>query len=194
MLLSFAVHLHFFIDAPNVLAGRADGLISTVLNNYFVSLHPLLLVFVYQLLVITQALRLNYLFNDHRMFGKPSFLIAMVYILLTAILKEWNELTPALVANSLIIWLYAKTVRLYNNPNPKTLLFNIGLVIGLAVLLYHPTTLLIIVALFAVLVVRPFNITEILVMFMGVVTPFYFLWSYLFLTDQSQTFLNFCHY
>jgi membrane-associated HD superfamily phosphohydrolase len=34
------------------------------------------------------------------------------------------------------------------------------------------------------MVVRPFNITEWLVMLMGVLTPFYFLMSYLFLTEK----------
>jgi hypothetical protein len=191
LLLSLAVHFHFFINPPQVLAGEADGLISLVLAKYLVGEHEVVIILLYHFLVVTQALRLNYLFNDHRMFAKPSFLTAMAYVLLTAVLKEWNHLTPALVANSLVIWLYAKTVRLYNNPNPKTLLFNIGLVIGLAVLLYHPTTLLVIVALFALLVVRPFSLPEILVMFMGIATPFYFLGAYLFLTDQFHTFLKF---
>lgn len=185
------MHSHFFFDPPELHPGVGDGLLSAAFSKYLVGLHPAVLIFIYQFLVITQALRLNYLFNDQRMFMKSSFLAAMSYVLITALLEDWNQLTPALVSNSLVIWLFAKTTRLYNNANPKTLLFNIGLVIGLSVLLYHPTSLLVIVALFAVIVVRPFNITEILVMFMGVAAPFYFLGVYLFLTDEFTNLLQF---
>lgn len=184
LLLSFALHAHFFIMPPAVLAGNNDGLFSVLLKQYIKGLHPTVLLLLYHLLVITQALRLNDIFNTHRMFTRPHFLTAMMYVLLTSVFSEWNQLTPALIANSLVIWLFAKTVRLYNAPNAKTLLFNIGLVIGLSVLLYHPTCLLVIVALFAVLVVRPFNITELLVMFMGIAAPYYFLGAFLFLTDR----------
>lgn len=184
ILLSLSVHAHFFIDPPEVVIGVKDGLISVGFSRFLAGLNPVILIFLYHLLVISQALRLNYLFNDQRMFVRSNFLTAMAYVLVTAVFKEWNDLTPALVANSLIIWLFAKTMRLYNNPNPKTLLFNIGLIIGLSVLLYHPTALLVLVALFAVLVVRPFSIPELVVMFMGVAAPFYFLGAYLFLTDQ----------
>jgi hypothetical protein len=40
------------------------------------------------------------------------------------------------------------------------------------------------VALLALLIVRPFFVTEWLVLLMGVVAPFYFLFSYLYLTDE----------
>jgi hypothetical protein len=36
------------------------------------------------------------------------------------------------------------------------------------------------------LIVRPFNVTELLVLLMGVIAPFYFLFSFLYLTDNLQ--------
>ncbi|MCW3108845.1 MAG: hypothetical protein JWQ09_3351 [Segetibacter sp.] len=186
-ILSFIVHSHFIVDFPAIPNDRQDGLLSVFLNNYVALLSPVIVIFIYHAIVIIQALRLNYLFNDHRMYSKVNFLAAMVYILLTGIFKEWSNLTPALIENILVIWLFAKTVRLYNNPNPKTLLFNIGLLIGASIILYHPSALLILVAFFAVMVVRPFIITEWLVLLMGVIFPFYFLASYLYLTDSLHS-------
>lgn len=121
------------------------------------------------------------------MYSKPNYLAAMVYLLLTGIFVEWNTLSPALLDNFLIIWLYAKTNKLYNTPNPKTLIFNIGLIIGFSILCYHPSALLILIAIFALLVVRPFIITEWLVLLMGVICPFYFLASWLFWKDKLQS-------
>jgi hypothetical protein len=186
LILSIAVHSHFFVQPPVVLAAEEDGLLSLMLNRYFVGLHPSILILIYHALVLVQALRLNFLFNDQRMFTKLNYLTAMVYIILTGIFAEWSNITPALVINILVIWLFAKTTRMYNSPNPKTLLFNIGLIIGMSILLYHPSTLLVLVAIFALLVVRPFNIPEWLVMLMGVITPFYFLFSFLYLTDRMH--------
>jgi len=185
-LLSIVVHSHFFVEPPVVQAAEEDGLISMFLNRYVAALPAVLNIVIYHTLILVQALRLNFLFSDQRMFVKPNFLTAMVYILLSGMFKEWSNITPALVANIMVIWLFAKTSRLYNTQNPKTLLFNIGLIIGVSVLLYHPSTILVLVALFALMVVRPFRITEWLVLLMGILCPFYFLFSFLFLTDKVQ--------
>ncbi|WP_207492236.1 hypothetical protein [Aridibaculum aurantiacum] len=184
--LSIAVHSHFFFDPPVVAAAEEDGLISLFLNKYVAGLHPTFIMGIFLLLVLVQALRINFLFNDQRMFSKPSFLTAMTYILLTGMFEEWSNVTPALVINLLVIWLYSMCTRMYGAQNPKSLLFNIGLVIGVCIILYHPSTLLVLVAMFALLIVRPFNITEWIVLLMGVVSPFYFLFSFLYLTDRLQ--------
>ena len=188
IVLSIAVHSHFIFHPPQVLAQEQDGLLSVFLNRYFTNVSSVVLILVYHTLVIIQALRLNFLFNDQRMFSRNNFVTAMVYIMLTAVLPEWNTLSPALILNILLTWLFVKLVRLYNHPNPKTLLFNTGLIIGLCVLLYHPTALLVLVAMFAVLVVSPFNVTELLVLAMGVLAPFYFFGVYLFLNDEFPLF------
>jgi hypothetical protein len=184
IMLSIALHSHFLIYPPQVWFNEPNGLIATFFRQYIAGLDSRVIVFLYHFMVITQALRLNFIFNEQRMFSRSNFLTAMAYVLLTAVFREWNQLTPALVANTMIIWFFAKIIRLYNSPMPKSLLFNIGLVVGGAVLLYHPCALLVLVAIFALLVVRPFNIAELIVMLMGVLAPFYFLGVYLFITDQ----------
>ena len=168
-----------------------NGLLSVWLNKYGSYISTPLLIVIYHAIIIIEALRLNFLFTDHRMYSKQNYLAAMVYILLSGIFTEWTAITPALLDNILVIWLFAKTVRLYSSPNPKTLLFNIGLIIGISILLYHPSALLILVAFFALMVVRPFIITEWLVLLMGVICPFYFLASWLYLNDQIKSFGNY---
>jgi hypothetical protein len=190
-ILSIVVHSHLLIEPPKVLAAEDDGLISVVLNKYFTGLHPLILTLLYQSLVIIQAVRLNYLFSDNRMFSKVNYLTAMVYILLTGLFPAWSNLTPSLISNILVMWFFSNTIRLYNSPNPKTLIFNIGLIIGVSILLYHPLTILILVAIFALLVVRPFIIAEWIVLIMGIISPYYFLFSFLYLTDR---FYKLSHY
>ena len=190
-ILSIVVHSHFLVAAPFVLANENNGLLPTFLNNYVAELSPPLLILVYLMIVLLDALRLNYLFTDHRMYTRVNYLPAMVYILLTGVFKEWSSITPALFNNILVIWLFAKTIRFYNTPDPKTLIFNTGLLIGVSILLYQPSALLILVALFALMVLRPFVITEWLVLLMGVICPYYFLAAYLYLTDSFSSIANY---
>lgn len=187
-ILAVAVHLHFFVDAPPVIADDNDGLFSFVLRKYVSGLSPTVLFVLYLAMVLIQAIRLNMVLSDLRMFQATNYTAAMAYVLLSGMFTQWCSITAALVANFLLIWLFVKLSRLYNHPSPKTLLFNIGFIVGLAVLCYHPTALLVLVVLFALAVVRPFNIAEWLILLMGILAPFYFVASWLFLRDHLNTF------
>ena len=184
IVLSIIVHSHFFVDAPVVRVTGADGMLSAFLNNYIALLFSGLVVLIYHAVVILQSLGLNHLFTNHRMFSRVNYFPAMVYILLTGVFTEWSRLTPALIANTMLIWFFAKTIQLYGARNPKTLLFNIGLLVGVSIILYHPLALLVPVAFFALMILRSFIITEWLVLVMGIIFPFYLLASYLYLTDR----------
>jgi hypothetical protein len=107
----------------------------------------------------------------------------MTYILLTGLLPQWAAITPALLANYALIWIYIKFTRLYNHPSPKTLLFNIGLLVSVTILCYHPTATMVLVVLFALAIMRPFKLQEWFTLLMGVALPFYFLASWLYLNN-----------
>jgi len=184
-ILSIGIHLHFFWQAPLVVYHPNDGVFSFLLSKYVAGRSQTLLFIIYHLLVLIQAIRLNMVLNDLRMFQQNYFVTAMVYVLLSGILIQWSSISPALMANFLLIWLFIKLSRLYNHPSPKTLLFNTGLIIGLSVVCYHPTAIMIVVVLFALAVVRPFSLAEWLVLLMGALVPYYFLFSWLFITDQT---------
>lgn len=161
-----------------------DGLLSLLLERYIFSLPGSVRFLLYHALILVQAIRLNMAMNELRMYTSNSFVPAMTYILLTAMVPQWCAISPALVTNSLVIWIFIKLSRLYNHPSPKTLLFNTGFIAGLSVICYHPMAILIGVVLFALAVVRPFRLAEWLVLLIGVVLPYYFVLSVLYLTDR----------
>ncbi len=150
------------------------------------ALPPLAILLLYQSIVIIQALRLNYILNDARMFSKAALTTAMSYLLLTALLPAWNNLTPALLANSLLIWLVLRFIKLYNAPRPNGSIFNTGLLIGSTIILYHPAAALLVLAFFAVAILRPFRLSEWFVLLLGVITPFYWLLAIVFLYGHIQ--------
>ena len=190
-LLCIGVHTHLFMVAPVVFSHTDDGVFSFFLKQYIVGLPQTVLVVLYLGIVFFQAIRLNLILNNFRMFPQNTYVPAMTFILLTGIIPQWSSISSAMLANFLLLWLFARLSKLYNNPSPKTLLFNTGLIIGLSVICYHPTALLIIVVLLALMEVRPFNTAEWVVLLMGIVLPYYFLFSWFFLKDQLSHFLSY---
>ena len=191
VLLSVAVHFHFYWEAPIVIANPTDGLLAYLLFHYVKPLPPLALSVIFHLIVIVQALRLNILVSRFKMFQHVSYLPAFTFVVLTALFPFWDAISSGLIANAFIIWILVKLNRLYDQTQPKTLEFNIGMIVGCSILLYEPIALLIPVVIFALAIIRPFRLTEWLVLIMGIILPFYFIFTYVFLTDSAEAFTAF---
>jgi len=189
VIVSIGVRAFFWKQSPSIVISSNDGLIYYLLQN-FSALPGNLVAVIYHMLIVIQALRLNYALNDARMFSKPAYTTSLAYILLTALLPSWNNITAALVINSMIIWLIYRMIRLYNTQKPKTLVYNIGLITGCTVLLYFPSLPLALVAFFAVAFLRPFRFNEWIILLIGIITPFYFLAGWLFLNDRFYLFTD----
>ena len=190
-LLSVAVHFHFYLEPPIVIANPTDGLLAYLLFHYVKPLPPLALSVIFHLIVIAQALRLNILVSRFKMFQHVSYLPAFTFVVLTALFPFWDAISSGLIANAFIIWILVKLNRLYDQTQPKTLEFNIGMIVGCSILLYEPIAILIPVVIFALAIIRPFRLTEWLVLIMGIILPFYFIFTYVFLTDSAEAFTAF---
>jgi hypothetical protein len=185
------VHFHFYWEAPIVIANPSDGLLAYLLFHYIQPLPPLALIVLFHVIVVTQALRLNILVSRFKMFQQVSYLPAFSFVLLTALFPFWDAISSGLIANALIIWILVKLNRLYDQTQPKTVEFNIGLIVGFSILLYEPIAILIPVVVFALAIIRPFRLAEWLVLMMGILLPFYFVFTYVFLTDSAEAFTAF---
>jgi hypothetical protein len=186
-----AVHAHLFFAPVQVLYTGNDGLISVFIKTYLVDLNPTLLFVIYQLVVLLQAVRINSMLDEYRMFPQAGYTAAMGYVLLTALFKDWSTISSALMANFILIWLFMKVVRLYNQQSPKTLLFNIGLIMGMAIIAYHPIAIMIPILLFSLAIMRAFQLQEWFVLLMGTLLPFYFLVSWLYINDSTSSFITY---
>jgi hypothetical protein len=191
VLLSVGLHFHVWIHPPTVIANASDGLLPYILVNYIKPLPSLVLIILFQVIILSQAIRLNILMSKLKMFQQVSYLPGFTYIILTALFPYWDVISSGLVANSMVIWILVKLLRLYDQNQPKSLEFNIGLILGCSILLYEPIAILIPVVLFALTIIRPFKITEWLVLLMGILLPFYFIFTFVFLTSGIQEFRHF---
>jgi len=191
LLLSVAVHFHVWMQPPIIIANESDGLLSYLLLHYIQPLPPLVLIVLFHTIILSQSIRLNVLLSNFKMFQQISYIPAFTYIILTAMFPYWDVISAGLIANSLVIWILVKLLRLYEQSQPKTLEFNIGLIVGLSIILHEPIAMLIAVVLFALLIIRPFKLAEWLVLIMGVLLPFYFIFTYVFLTGNINDFRQF---
>lgn len=180
LLLSLGLHACFLVQAPELVAAHGTGALGGL---FFLtpSIPGFILVVVYHTLVVLQAMRVNHIAAELRLFPKVSYTVAMGYLLLTALFEPWAHITPALLCNSLIIWLFGKMVRLQEAALPRQVIFNIGFIAGLLVMLYHPSVTLVPLCLIAIAILRPFHLNEWFIVLLGVFTPFYLLVSLLYL-------------
>ena len=136
------------------------------------------------LLLFTQAISLNNLVNAQRLFPKPNYLAGMSYLLITSLFTEWQTLSAPLIISTIAIWVLNKMSNLYTIQNPKTTLFNIGIVIGTGTFFYFPSATLLGLVFLGLILIRPFKFAEWLMVLLGGLTPYYFLLAIVFLTDK----------
>lgn len=191
VLLSVTLHYHIWMHPPIVIANESDGFLAYILVHYIRPLSPMVLMLLFQVIILSQAIRLNVLMSKLKMFQQVSYLPGFTYIILTALFPFWDTISSGLVANSMVIWILVKLLRLYDQNQPKSLEFNIGLIVGCSILLYEPIAILIPVVLFALTIIRPFKLTEWLVLIMGITVPFYFVFTFVFLTSGPEQFVHF---
>ena len=137
-------------------------------------------------LVFIQALMLNAVFNRHRLLARPNYLAAMAYVMVTALFPEWWTLSPALVANTLLIWAWGNLTDLYRSERVKQTLFNTGIIIGLASFFYFPSITYVFLLMAALSTMRPLNVSEWLIAVTGLTIPYYFLFIGLYLSGNAS--------
>ncbi|TAH05702.1 MAG: hypothetical protein EAZ17_00365 [Sphingobacteriales bacterium] len=136
------------------------------------------------LLVYAQALMINSVFFRHRLLTKPNFLPALAYVMVTALFPEWWTLSSTLIVNTFIIVAWNHLTALYKSPKAKQLVFNAGIIIGLGSFFYFPSLAFVLMAIAAILIMRPFSLPELLLCILGATVPYYFLFAWLYLSGS----------
>jgi hypothetical protein len=183
LVLKFAVFLHPFQPVLHSQDNYLYRFLLTGLHSVFQE-HAFPYSILAFLVLFSQATLFNSICNYHKLLPKTNFLPGMSFILVTSLVSDWNHFSAPLLVNSIMIWSWYKMIGLYNNPRPVTAIFNIGLLAGLATLLYLPAVAFCLLVLFALLIMRPFRMQEWLVGFLGFTSPYYFLLFVLYFAGQ----------
>lgn len=184
---AFLLKLPMFLYPETPEIQEFDGfLFRKLLNALSATGHsyPLIYPVITFIFLVSQALILNRVVNNQKLMQKQSFMPAMSYVLLTSLFSEWYNFSACLLINSIMIWVFSQLCKLHNHPQPKSILFNIGIATGINAFLYFPSLTFIILVFAGLSYTRPFRIHEWLVMILGVLTPFYFAAAWFYYTDR----------
>ena len=142
------------------------------------------------ILVVVQAFYLNYLVNKFEVLYKPSYVPALIYVLLMSFSKDVLWMHPVIWVNLLLIASFHKVFLLFKNPNPIRLLFDAGFLIGLAFLVYAPAIVLFALLVLSLSMIGTLNLREWLIVVIGFALPFYFAGVWYFWNDGLGDFLK----
>jgi hypothetical protein len=183
--------LPFFLEPVKPEPAPTDGkLFHTLLHTLSGAgdRFPVIYPFTCFLLLYTQALTFNRIANEQRLLPKPNYLIAMSYLLITSLFREWNILSAPLLVNTLLIAVWGSMSNLHQVKKPMPALFNIGIIIGITTSIYPPSIAFVALVIFGLLFTRAFHPAEWLVALLGIICPYYFFAAYAYLTNQLRLF------
>ena len=181
------LRLPYFLNPAVPVSSAEDGFLYQVLlkwlqpaGSFFMPLYPILC----YLLLFLQAVTFNGLINRQRLYPQPNLLLGFSFLLLTSLVPEWNQLSPALLINTVMVWAWPLMIGLYHNQKPAGSLFNLGFAFGVCSFIYFPAIYYLLLLYVALAIFRPFRLTEWLITLVGVALPFYFLLVYFFVWDR----------
>jgi hypothetical protein len=174
----------FFKSAPAIISSTDTflyqyfiGILNTYVNSSILNGLAFFVIFL-------QSVIINKIVTDQKLFQRNNYLTGMSYLLITSIFHV--GFSSALISVSLLIWILSILFNMSNYGNPKKNIFNLGLLTGFTILVFFPTFLFVFVVLFGLLIFRPFRIKEWLIVILGIITPFYFVFAVGFLLDKFE--------
>lgn len=182
------VRLHDFITPsdwqpinPDYFSEIIYGWVGT--NGFLPSLIALLLVFF-------QGFMLNQIITNNKMLPIPNYFVGVAYVLIASAIPEFLELHPLHFANTFFIIGISELFKSYRKYDAASELFNVGFSVAIGSLFYFSFNALLLFAIMGLLVVRSFNLKEILIILIGFFVPFFLIGTYLFWTDNFDFFRN----
>lgn len=110
--------------------------------------------FVYRVLaaflLLSQALNLNFIFNQFQVFAQKTYLPALLYLIGGSFFFDFDTLSPLLIGQTFIVYSLRYLIVVSKEGSSNQKLFKAGFFIGLAALSYLPFTFFLIAAYFGV--------------------------------------------
>ncbi|MFM7054541.1 MAG: DUF6427 family protein [Bacteroidota bacterium] len=137
------------------------------------------------LLIGSQAYHWNTVAANHEVLYKKSLLPLLLFIVFAASLPVFLSINPVLPVISLTIIILDKLFKIYKNPNPLSLVFDAAFLAGVSCLFWFPSILLVPFLLLAVVILKPINLRDIIVLIIGFCTPLFLAFVCLYFLDRG---------
>lgn len=151
--------------------------------------NPLQLSFIIAtVLIVFQSMLLNYIVNKHEVLYKYTFLPGTVFLVASSLFPEQMQLSPQLLANTFLMLMLLRLFYLYESQQPIYLVFDAGMLLGIALLFHIEMIVLLPFILISVIIFTSFNLRYIIIALLGILMPAYFIGTYFYVTDRLDMF------
>ena len=140
------------------------------------------------ILVLNQSFLINYIVNKNEVLEKPSFLPALMYIVIMSFDNAMLTLNDAMLANSFILLTLYVFTESYRKDLAFSNVFDAGALFSIATLFYAPTIFLLPVLALGLFVFRPFHWREWVICIIGIMVPYIFTLSAYFWKNSLDYF------
>ncbi|MEY3845414.1 MAG: hypothetical protein RL293_1836, partial [Bacteroidota bacterium] len=134
-------------------------------------------------LILVNGVFLNAVFNNHEFLDKNTYIISLIYVVLTPMFVPLHQFNPVLLAHFFLIATLGVLFYLKQNTDGKMTIFNAGILFSMAVILLPYLIMLTPIILIMIVIIRPFNWREFFICLAGISVPVIYYFSYLFLTN-----------
>jgi hypothetical protein len=193
MVLGSALWIHSFIHGGNLGPASPESPLYELLLSLLPDGNFLVSVLAFVVLLL-EALYLNYVLIKHELVAKNTLIAAFVYIVVMSQSPEVLTLNPALCAAFFLIPALDIMLGTYGDADPTGSIFNAALLLGVASLFHFAFIFLIIVLFLSMVVFGTFSLRIFLVSLAGLFSVYLYLFIYYFLVDasggQTEIYLN----
>lgn len=148
--------------------------------------------FLYRLLalalVLTQAVRLNQVFNRYNVHAERGYLAALTYVLLASVSAELDTLSPLLLGQTFAVVALSALLPTTREGYDSSRLFRAGFLLGLAALCFLPLAWLLLLGLFAVISFAANTFRSFLLLLCGFAFPYAAVATFFLYTDALPQF------
>ena len=176
----------FFIP-QEVITPSHPGILSDIVFNWL-GPQGILSDTIALVLVLFQAFLLNVIIAKYRLARNVSLYPGLFYLLIVSAFPDFLHLSPVLMANTFILFALYELFDCYKKYEASGELYNVGLWLGVAILFYFSTIILVVFVLIGMNILRSFKLRELLIFLAGLITPFWLLGSYYFFFGNLSVF------
>lgn len=142
------------------------------------------------LLVFIQASLINFLVNKNNYDRASSLFPGVFYVIFVSIIPEFLGMSPALISNTFIILALIQISRLYKKHKPTKFIFNVGWLMGLAIVFYVPNLIFVIGTIIGLFSIRAQNFKELFQMISGMLLSLFLFAALCFLIGRMDVFME----
>jgi len=136
-------------------------------------------------LILAVAAMIAQLCNTHHLHRRENYFAALLSFLFISIHLYWLYFNPIILGLLFLVLTLMRVLTLFRSERITARLYDGGVFMGIAVLIYPPFILVVPILWIALSMLRPFQLREFLIPFAGVLTPVVFTLFYLFWFEST---------